>query len=102
MDLSDLFLAIAITLGVLVLFGAAVIGFVMWRFKVPPRGVVAMVTALAYVATPIDVIPEAILGPVGLIDDAGVVTGVAFFVYRLIRARRVLREGGVIRRRHDA
>lgn len=96
MDLSDFFLTVAIILGVLVLIGAAVIGFVMWRFRVPPRGVVAMFVALFYLATPVDVLPEAILGPIGLVDDAGVVTGVAFFVYRLVRARNALRQGGVI------
>ncbi|CAN5157942.1 hypothetical protein BH09ACT12_BH09ACT12_14000 [soil metagenome] len=101
MDLSDLFLAVAIALGVLVLIGALIIGYVMWRFKVPPRGVVAMFVALGYLATPIDVLPEAILGPFGLIDDAGVVTGVAFFVYRLVRARNALRDGGVIGNRRD-
>ena len=95
MDLSDFFLAIAITLGVLVLIGAAVIGFVMWRFRVPPRGVVAMFAALAYLATPVDLVPEAILGPFGLIDDAGVVTGAAFFVYRLVKVRKILYDGGV-------
>lgn len=99
MDLSDLFLAVVIVLGGLVLVGALVIGFVMWRFHVPPRGGVAMFVALFYVATPVDVVPEALLGPLGLVDDAGVITGVAFFVFRLVRAHRALREGGVIGRR---
>jgi uncharacterized membrane protein YkvA (DUF1232 family) len=98
MDLSDLFRAVVIVLGVLVLVGAAVIGFVMWRFRVPPRGVVAMVVALFYLATPVDVVPEAVLGPLGLVDDAGVVTGVAVLVYRLVRARAALQKGGVIGR----
>lgn len=91
MDLSDFFLVVVITLGVLVLIGAAIIGFVMWRYRVPARGVVAMFGALAYVATPIDLVPEAVLGPLGLVDDAGVVTAVAVFVYRLLRVRRLLR-----------
>lgn len=97
MDLSDLFLAVAIILGVLVLIGLAVIGFVMWRYRVPPRGVVAMFAALAYLASPVDVVPEAILGPLGLVDDAGIITGVGFFIYRLVRARNILRDGGVSR-----
>jgi hypothetical protein len=52
----------------------AVIGFVMWRYRIPPRGLVAMIGALVYLASPIDVLPEVILGPIGLLDDAGGVT----------------------------
>lgn len=97
MDLSNLLVGLAVVLGGLVLLGVAVIGFVMWRYQVPPRGVVAMVTALAYLATPVDVLPEIVLGPLGLVDDTGVVAGAAFFVWRLVRARRVLQDAGVRR-----
>lgn len=90
MDLSDLLLTVLILLGVLVLLGALVIGYVMWRFQVPPRGVVAMFVALGYLATPVDVLPEVVLGPLGLVDDAGVITGVALFVYRIVKARQIL------------
>lgn len=99
MDLSDLFLAVAIILGVLVLIGGVVIAYVMWRFRVPPRGVLAMFAALAYLASPVDVVPELVLGPLGLVDDAGVVTGAAFFVYRMLHVRRILRDGGARRDR---
>lgn len=92
MDLSDFFLVVVITLGALVLLGAVIIGLVMWRYRVPVRGVVAMFGALAYVATPVDLVPEAVLGPLGLVDDAGVVTAVALFVFRLVRVGRVLRD----------
>ncbi|WP_323791142.1 DUF1232 domain-containing protein [Nocardioides sp.] len=96
MDLSDLFLVVAVILGVAVLIGAAVVGYVWRRYQVPPRGLFAMITALFYLATPVDVLPEIVLGPLGLVDDAGVITGVAFFVYRLVRARKALQAGGVI------
>lgn len=95
MNLGDVVIGLLIALGVLVVIGAAVIAYVMWRYRVPPRGVVAMVAALAYLATPIDVLPEVVLGPVGLIDDAGVITGVAFFVYKLVKARQLLRDAEV-------
>ena len=39
--------------------------------------------------------PEAILGPLGLVDDAGVVAAVVLFVYKLVNARRILAEGGI-------
>jgi hypothetical protein len=94
-DFGDLLIALLVIVGGLVLIGAGVIAFVMWRFRVPPRGVVAMVGALVHLASPIDVLPEALLGPLGLVDDAGVVTGVAFFVYKLVTARRMLLDAGV-------
>jgi uncharacterized membrane protein YkvA (DUF1232 family) len=98
MDVSDLITLVLVVLGGLFLLGVAVIVFVMWRFKVPPRGLAAMVGALVYLASPVDVLPEIVLGPLGLVDDAGVVTVVGIWVYRLVQARRVLREAGVGRR----
>jgi uncharacterized membrane protein YkvA (DUF1232 family) len=96
---DDVVRAVLIILGALVVVGLALIGFLMWRFKIPPRGVVAMFGALAYLALPIDVVPEALLGPLGLVDDTGVVAVVAIWVYRLVKARQRLVEGGVVKRR---
>lgn len=89
--------AVLITLGVLVLAGLALIAFLMWRYKIPPRGLFAMLGALAYVALPVDVVPEALLGPLGLVDDTGVVAAVAIWVYKLVKARQKLVDGGVIK-----
>ena len=90
--------AVLITLGVLVVAGLALIAFLMWRFKIPPRGLFAMLGALAYLALPVDVVPEALLGPLGLVDDTGVIAVVAVWVYKLIKARQKLVEGGVLKR----
>jgi len=95
--MDDLLRAVLITLGVLVLLGLGVIVFLMWRFKIPPRGLVAMLGALFYLALPIDVLPEALLGPLGLIDDTGLITVVGIWVYKLTKARQKLVEGGVIK-----
>jgi uncharacterized membrane protein YkvA (DUF1232 family) len=95
---DDVLRALLITLGVLVVAGLALVAFLMWRFKIPPRGVVAMLGALAYLALPVDVVPEALLGPLGLVDDTGVVAVVAIWVYKLVKARQRLVEGGVIKR----
>ena len=97
--MDDLLRAVLITLGVLVLVGLAVIVFVMWRFKIPPRGLVAMLGALFYLGLPVDVLPEALLGPLGLVDDTGVIAVVGIWVYKLAKARQKLVEGGVIKRR---
>jgi uncharacterized membrane protein YkvA (DUF1232 family) len=94
---DDVVRVVLIVLGVLVAVGLAVIAFVMWKFKIPPRGVVAMFGALFYLALPIDVVPEALLGPIGLVDDTGLLALVALWVYKLTKARQKLVEGGVIK-----
>jgi uncharacterized membrane protein YkvA (DUF1232 family) len=96
--MDDLLRAVLITLGVLVVVGLAVIAVLMWRFRIPPRGLFAMLGALAYLALPVDVVPEAFLGPLGLVDDTGVLAVVGIWVYRLVKARQKLVAGGVIKR----
>jgi uncharacterized membrane protein YkvA (DUF1232 family) len=84
-------IAIAVLLG-LFLLG---VGLLMWRYRIPPRGLVALATAGLYLVVPVDVIPEAVLGPLGLLDDAGVVGVAVLFALRIARARRVLLDSGV-------
>jgi uncharacterized membrane protein YkvA (DUF1232 family) len=103
MDMSDLLTLVLVLLGVLALLGVAVIAFVMWRYRVPPRGLIAMIGSLVYLASPVDVLPEVMLGPIGLLDDAGAVTAAAIFVYKLVTVRKRLEEAGVKgRRRPDS
>jgi uncharacterized membrane protein YkvA (DUF1232 family) len=98
-DLSDLLVAVLVVVGVLVVIGIAVIAFVMYRYRIPPRGLVAMIGALVYLASPVDVLPEVLLGPLGLVDDAGVITLVAVWVYKLAGVRRRLQDSGIQGRR---
>jgi uncharacterized membrane protein YkvA (DUF1232 family) len=72
------------------------VGYLMWRYRIPPRGLVAMGGAALYLISPIDLVPEAILGPLSLVDDAGVVAAVVLFVYKLVQARRILTSAGAI------
>jgi uncharacterized membrane protein YkvA (DUF1232 family) len=95
MDMSDLLSLVLVLLGVLAVLGVAVIGFVMWRYRIPPRGLIAMIGALVYLASPVDVLPEVMLGPFGLLDDAGVATAAAVFVYKLVTVKRRLEDAGV-------
>lgn len=81
--------------GVLALLVVLAIGFVMWRYRIPPRGLIAMGGAAIYLISPIDFVPEAVLGPLGLVDDAGVTVAAVLFVYKLVKAHRILSEGGV-------
>lgn len=95
MDLSDLLTVVLVLLGVLTLVGVGVIVFVMRRYQIPPRGLVAMFGSLVYLASPIDVLPEVILGPIGLLDDAGAATAAAVFVYKIVTVKRRLEAAGV-------
>jgi uncharacterized membrane protein YkvA (DUF1232 family) len=81
--------------GVLGLLVVLVLGYVMWRYRIPPRGLIAMGAAAVYLVSPIDVVPEAVLGPLGLVDDAGVAVAVVLFVYKLVKAHRILSDAGV-------
>jgi uncharacterized membrane protein YkvA (DUF1232 family) len=99
MDMSDLLTLVLVLLGVLALLGVAIIGFVMWRYRIPPRGLIAMIGALVYVASPVDVLPEVMLGPFGLLDDVSAVTAAAVFVYKLVTVKRRLEDAGVKGRR---
>jgi uncharacterized membrane protein YkvA (DUF1232 family) len=85
--------------GVLALLVTLVVGYLMWRYRIPPRGLVAMGAAALYLISPIDLLPEAILGPLGLVDDAGVVAAVVLFVYKLVKARQILADSGIELRR---
>jgi uncharacterized membrane protein YkvA (DUF1232 family) len=99
MDMSDLLTLVLMLLGVLALLGVAVIGFIMWRYRIPPGGLIAMIGALVYLASPIDVLPEVMFGPFGLLDDAGAVTAAAVFVYKLVTVKRRLEDVGMKGRR---
>ena len=47
----------------------------------------AVAAAVIYVLSPIDLAPELLLGPLGLIDDAGIVIAALAFARRQARAR---------------
>jgi len=81
--------------GVLALLVTLGVGYLMWRYRIPPRGLFAMGAAAVYLISPIDLVPEAILGPLGLVDDAGVLVAAALFVYKLVKARQILADGGI-------
>jgi uncharacterized membrane protein YkvA (DUF1232 family) len=81
--------------GALALLLVLAVGYLMRRYRIPPRGLVAMGGAALYLISPIDLVPEAVLGPLGLVDDAGALAAAVLFVYKLVKARKILAEGGV-------
>ena len=91
---------VIIFFGIILLIGVALLAisiFVIYRYRVPLRGIAAMAGALIYLVSPVDALPELALGPFGLVDDLGVVGAVGMFVYKLIQARRLTAEGDVAR-----
>ena len=86
-----------VLIGIAVLLGLflVAVGLLMRRYQIPPRGLVALGLAGFYLVVPVDVIPEAILGPLGLVDDAGIVGVSVLFALRIARARKTLRDSGV-------
>jgi uncharacterized membrane protein YkvA (DUF1232 family) len=46
------------------------------------------IAAIVYGVSPLDLAPEAILGPLGLLDDAGVIVGAGIAIWKLLQGRR--------------
>ncbi|MBT0772114.1 DUF1232 domain-containing protein [Kineosporia sp. J2-2] len=80
------FVAVLLLIAVGLLVGGL---WVIYRYRVPLRGIAAMAGSFVYLISPVDAAPEAVLGPLGMVDDAGILTIVGFYVYHLIRARRL-------------
>ncbi len=54
--------------------------------RVPPQFKASLVSAAAYVLSPVDLIPEALVGAAGLVDDAGVLV---FVLHGLLSVKDV-------------
>lgn len=93
--MDDVIRVLLIIFAMLIALFLLVVGLLMWRHRIPPKGLMALGLAGFYLLTPIDVIPEAIVGPAGLVDDAGLVGVAVLFALRVARARKVLRDSGV-------
>ena len=50
--------------------------------------VLVAIGAIVYGVSPIDVIPELLTGPLGLVDDLGVLVGAGVGIYKLLSGRR--------------
>jgi uncharacterized membrane protein YkvA (DUF1232 family) len=57
--------------------------------------VLVAIGAVVYGASPIDVLPELLMGPLGFGDDIAVVLGAAFAVWKLLSGRDP-RGGGAV------
>ena len=52
-----------------------------------PRSIVFYLLAIVYTLSPIDFIPDAMLGP-GQVDDAAVIRAVIYYIIRIIRKKK--------------
>lgn len=92
MEESDLLTTVALVfLSVFAVIGLAavvVLVIVAVRFRHALPGAISVLAAVLYGASPLDLIPEGLVGPIGLIDDVGILgAAVAFLVYQLRRRR---------------
>ena len=103
--MDDVIRVVLIAVGAVLAVFLLLVGLLMWRYRIPPRGLLALATAGFYLVVPLDVLPEAVLGPLGLVDDAGIVGAAVLFALKVARARKVLLDSGVdfsrARRRRD-
>jgi len=77
-------LAVIVVVG-LVAVAAAV--YVIVRYRPPIRGTAALIGSLVYLLSPVDAVPEAVLGPAGLLDDLTIVIAAVLYVRRLLAER---------------
>ena len=52
-----------------------------------PRSIVFYLLAIIYTLSPIDFIPDAMLGP-GQVDDAAVISAVVYYIIRVLRKNK--------------
>ena len=63
----------------------------MKRDRSKLKAVLVGLGALLYTASPIDLIPELLAGPLGFGDDAVVLVGAALAIWRVLRGRALRR-----------
>lgn len=59
----------------------------MSRGRAILSAVLVTLGAIAYGASPIDILPELVLGPLGLADDAAVIVGAGLAIWKLLSGR---------------
>ncbi len=63
------------------------LGFRLWRLGLAARGIMAALIAAIYTFSPVDGIPDVILG-IGWLDDLIVLGSTGFYIWRLISQRQ--------------
>lgn len=93
MSLTDVLLTVLLLMSLLILLTLGAFAFFIFKYRVPFKGVLAMGAAFVYLISPIDFAPEIVFGPLGLVDDIGVVTMALTYAKRAgmaVKARREL------------
>jgi uncharacterized membrane protein YkvA (DUF1232 family) len=94
----DLKTVALVILGVAAFVFLLLIAFVVYivvRYRPSIMGILGLLAGTAWVASPVDPLPEALLGPLGLTDDLAVIAAMGWYALQLARrmprpdARRV-------------
>lgn len=72
-------IAVAVAVGTIVLLVLGIRALLRGR-RVPGRAKLAIAAAVLWLLSPIDPLPETLLGPVGLLDDVAVVVALVRYV----------------------
>jgi uncharacterized membrane protein YkvA (DUF1232 family) len=87
-DLTTFLLAFISLVLVVGLVALVVVAYVIRRKRIPLTGAAALIGAVLYLISPVDAVPEFAFGPIGLLDDAGVLSLAAMYAAHVLRARR--------------
>lgn len=91
MSVTDVLLAVLVLMMLMMLLTLGAFAYFIYKYRVPFRGMMAMGAAFIYLISPMDIAPEMVLGPLGLVDDVGVVTLALTYAKRAglaVKARR--------------
>lgn len=72
-------IAAVVTIGIIVLLVQGARGLLTGR-RIPNRAKLAIVAAVLWLLSPIDPLPETLLGPVGLLDDVAVLVALVRYI----------------------
>lgn len=94
--LVSLALFVLIVAAVFAIVLMSVFVYVCIKYRPTPKGIAAMVASFVYAASPVDLLPEVVLGPLGLVDDVGIAAMAITYVIKAAQKRKGNRMRGPI------
>ena len=91
---STLLIVLLVVFALIGLLAVVALVIVIVRYRPPFAAIAAVVGALIYGASPVDLIPEAVLGPIGALDDIGLLAAAVGFMVTQVRQRRGIEPAG--------
>ena len=87
MDLETIALVIVAVAAIVFLALVGFVAYVIFRYRPSVMGTLGLLAGTAWVASPVDLLPEALLGPLGLTDDVAVIATIVWYASQLARRR---------------